>query len=144
MFIIFLAQFFSISIINYNSSATNTNRLRLGLLNILIFDTIISVYYEKKVTLETFDEKSGYTGQDHGRERGTETREIMSNYKTENLINYNWSKSNWIIVSHGGQESRWHKPFVPVSLNASEIIDTGYCDINSDAVALKMIMILCQ
>ena len=103
MFIIFLAQFFSISIINYNSSATNTNRLRLGLLNILIFDTIISVYYEKKVTLETFDEKSGYTGQDHGRERGTETREIMSNYKTGNLINYNWSKSNWIIVSHGGQ-----------------------------------------
>ena len=103
MFIIFLAQFFSISIINYNSSATNTNRLRLGLLNILIFDTIISVYYEKKVTLETFDEKSGYTGQDHGRERGTETLEIMSNYKTENLINYNWSKSNWIIVSHGGQ-----------------------------------------
>ena len=71
VFIIFLAQFFSISIINYNSSATNTNRLRLGLLNILIFDTIISVYYEKKVTLETFDEKSGYTGQDHGRERGT-------------------------------------------------------------------------
>ena len=63
---IFLAQFFSISIINHNSSATNTNRLRLGLLNdILIFDTIISVYYEKKVTLETFDEKSG----------GTETRE---------------------------------------------------------------------
>ena len=61
MFIIFLAQFFSISIINYNSSATNTNRLRLGLLNILIFDTIISVYYEKKVTLETFDEKSGYS-----------------------------------------------------------------------------------
>ena len=59
VFIIFLAQFFSISIINYNSSATNTNRLRLGLLNILIFDTIISVYYEKKVTLETFDEKSG-------------------------------------------------------------------------------------
>lgn len=103
VFIIFLAQFFSISIINYNSSATNTNRLRLGLLNILIFDTIISVYYEKKVTLETFDEKSGYTGQDHGRERGTETREIMSNYKTGNLINYNWSKSNWIIVSHGGQ-----------------------------------------
>ena len=103
VFIIFLAQFFSISIINYNSSATNTNRLRLGLLNILIFDTIISVYYEKKVTLETFDEKSGYTGQDHGQERGTETREIMSNYKTENLINYNWSKSNWIIVSHGGQ-----------------------------------------
>ena len=103
VFIIFLAQFFSISIINYNSSATNTNRLRLGLLNILIFDTIISVYYEKKVTLETFDEKSGYTGQDHGRERGTETREIMSNYKTENLINYNWSKSNWIIFSHGGQ-----------------------------------------
>ena len=103
VFIIFLAQFFSISIINYNSSATNTNRLRLGLLNILIFDTIISVYYEKKVTLETFDEKSGYTGQDHGRERGTETREIMSSYKTENLINYNWSKSNWIIVSHGGQ-----------------------------------------
>ena len=102
VFIIFLAQFFSISIINYNSSATNTNRLRLGLLNILIFDTIISVYYEKKVTLETFDEKSGYTGQDHGRERGTETREIMSNYKTGNLINYNWSKSNWIIVSHGG------------------------------------------
>ena len=86
VFIIFLAQFFSISIINYNSSATNTNRLRLGLLNILIFDTIISVYYEKKVTLETFDEKSGYTGQDHGRERGTETREIMSNYKTGNLI----------------------------------------------------------
>ena len=103
VFIIFLAQFFSISIINYNSSATNTNRLRLGLLNILIFDTIISVYYEKKVTLETFDEKSGYTGQDHGRERGTETREIMSNYKTENLIDYNWSKFNWIIVSHGGQ-----------------------------------------
>ena len=103
VFIIFLAQFFSISIINYNSSATNTNRLRLGLLNILIFDTIISVYYEKKVTLETFDEKSGYTGQDHGRERGTETREIMSNYKTENLINYNWSKFNLIIVSHGGQ-----------------------------------------
>ena len=103
VFIIFLAQFFSISIINYNSSATNTNRLRLGLLNILIFDTIISVYYEKKVTLETFDEKSGYTGQDHGRERGTETREIMSNYKTGNLINYNWSKSNWIIVSQGGK-----------------------------------------
>ena len=76
VFIIFLAQFFSISIINYNSSATNTNRLRLGLLNILIFDTIISVYYEKKVTLETFDEKSGYTGQDHGQERETETREI--------------------------------------------------------------------
>ena len=99
---------------------------------------------KRKLPLKHLMRRVVCTGQDHGRERGTETREIMSNYKTENLINYNWSKSNWIIVSHGGQESRWHKPFVPVSLNASEIIDTGYCDINSDAVALKMIMILCQ